>query len=690
MVTSTTSSTNTTTAAAAGSSIVSKLGGGSGLDSAALITQLTDISKAADQTRLTTKQTSLETQISDFGLMRSAIDKLNTAVLALGNADTFNAKAVSIPDTSLLSINKLDAKAVAGDYRLKVEQVAQAQSISSGVFSSMSDAVGKGTLTIRFGDWSSDLSSFNVNADVTGATITIDDTNNSLTGLRDAINKAGIGVQASIVSDSGGYKLLLTSPSGATREMELSVTEDGSSPGLSAFNFNEATQNLTQQQEGLDAQVRVNGLLLTRSSNHMTDVIDGLEFDVFNSSTTETVTINISQDKSVAEKAIRDFVAAYNTFLSDTSVLVGFDSEKGEYGSLRQDPLAKGLLSSIRSALGTPITAGQSDFNTLGAIGIRTKIDGTLEIVENGSNTDFKAAMSQHYDAVRDLFVPKTSIDNSNITVKGFSSASQSGSYAVNITTQPAKGYLNGDALVSSFPLDTTGKDYSFTIKVNGVTSNTISLPSGKVYSSADELATDLKAQINLDDKLKAAKASLSVSYNAVDNRFDFTSNDYGASSNVAITAVGADAADLGLSVKAGVQGIDVVGTIDGVAGFGYGNVLLPALGSKAEGLQLIVNPGATGGTLNFSRGFSSQMATLLDTYTKSSGLIKNRETTINKEISKVKDDQDALDRRTEAYRARLQAQFSAMENIVRSLNTTSDSLDNIMNILPFTANSGN
>ncbi len=681
-------SSTTSTTAATGSSIVSSLGGGSGIDSAALIDQLTELSSAGDTQRLTTRKTSLETQISDFGLMRSAIDKLNTAVLALASADTFNAKAVSIPDTSLLTINKLGANAVAGDYRLQVDQVAQAQSISSGVFSSTSDPVGKGTLTIRFGDWSSDLSSFSVNADVTGATITIDDTNNSLTGLRDAINKAGIGVQASIVSDAGGYKLLLTGPSGATHEMELSVTEDASSPGLSAFEFNQTTQNLEQQQEGLDAKIRVNGLLLTRSSNHMTDVIDGLEFDIFNASTTETVTLNISQDKSAAETAIRDFVDAYNTFLSDTSILVGYDAEKEDYGSLRQDPLAKGLLAAIKTALGTPIAAAQSDFNTLGSIGIRTKIDGTLEIIEDGTNTDFAAALANHYDAVRDLFVPKTSIDNSSITVKGFSSASQSGSYAVNITTQPAKGYLNGDVLSAGFPLDTTGKDYSFTISVNGVTSNTISLPSGKTYNSEAELAADLRAQINLDEKLKAAKASVAVSYNSVENRFEFVSNDYGASSKVDITSVGADAAELGLSVMAGVQGADVAGTIDGVAAFGYGNVLLPALGTKAEGLQLIVNPGATSATLNFSRGFSSQMATLLDTYTKSSGLIKNRETNINKEIAKVEDDQTALDRRTEAYRARLQAQFSAMESIVRSLNATSSSLDNIINIMPFTASS--
>src|SRR5690606_19015362 len=103
----------------------------------------------------------------------------------------------------------------------------------------------------------------------------------SLIGLRDAINKANFGVAASIVSDGGSYKLLLTSKSGAKNEIEITATEDPGALGLASFDFNETTRNLTQQQEGLDAKVRVNGLLVSRESNQIKDVVDGLEFDLF-------------------------------------------------------------------------------------------------------------------------------------------------------------------------------------------------------------------------------------------------------------------------------------------------------------------------------------------------------------------------------------------------------------------------
>lgn len=144
--------------------------------------------------------------------------------------------------------------------------------------------------------------------------------------------------------------------------------------------------------------------------------------------------------------------------------------------------------------------------------------------------------------------------------------------------------------------------------------------------------------------------------------------------------------ADLGIGVGAGTAGKDVAGTIDGVAAFGYGDVLLPALGSRAEGLSLTVQPGATSGTINFSRGFAGGLTSLVNDFLKTSGLIKEREGTLAKEVTRVKDSEEALNRRSEAYRARLMAQFQAMESIVRSLNSTGSFLDGLVDRLPFTS----
>lgn len=685
MVSSTSSTTNSN--AATGSSIISALGTGSGIDTNKLADQLTEANKKVQADRLSSKKTLLETQISDYGLLRSSLSKLESAAAALGSSDTFNAKSLSVPDTKLLNITKLDAKAAAGGYQLKVEQVAQSQSISSGTFSSMTDPIGKGTLVIRLGEWNAALNDFEVDSSKTdGATITIDDSNNSLTGLRDAINKKNIGVSASIVSDGGSYRLLLTSKSGAKNEIEITATEEAGSPGLAQFNFNETTRNLTQQQEGLDAKIRVNGLLVNRESNQIKDVIDGLEFDLFGASLTETVSISINEDKSVGEKAIRDFVAAYNTFKTEVEKLVGFDAELKDYGSLKADPLAKNLTQGVRNFLSGAIPGLSDGFTSLSSLGIRTERDGSLKIIEDEPNTGFRAAIDQHYALVRDLFVPKTSSSAANITVNKFTAQSKPGTYDVVITQQPSKGKLTGAAIAETFPLDTTGKDYNFKIKLDGTETALITLPAGKTYASATELASDIQSLINLDSNLKTVKSTLAVSVDA--GKLVFTSDTYGSSSKIEFTAISSDMSDLGISLGAGVSGTDVGGTVAGKAAFGYGNVLLPALGTDAEGLSMTIQPGATGGTITFSRGFAGGLSNLVNDYLKSSGVIKDRETTINKDIKKVADDEVALNRRSDAYRARLMSQFQAMESIVRSLNSTGDFLDGILDRLPFTAKS--
>lgn len=688
------------TAASAGSTIVSSLSGGSGIDNGALIKQLVDLNRAPQAARLESRQTLLETQISDYGLLRSSFATLQTAANSLASRDTFDAKAVSIPTTSLLAITKLESKAVPGDYRLNVEQVAQAQSLSSGTFASANDAVGKGTLTLRFGNWSGDgggsggsagTSAFAVNSGKAGATITIDDTNNSLIGLRDAINAEGIGVQATIVSDGGAFRLLITAPSGGFNEIELTAEEDASAAGLAKFNFNAVanadvnTESLAQEQDGKDAKVRVNGLLLTRESNHLTDVIDGLEFDIFNSSLTETISINISADKNTAETAIRDFVASYNTFLKDVEKLTGFDEELGEFGSLRQDPLAKNLLQTVRSMMTGSVAGVSTGFNSLSTLGIRTEIDGSLKIIEDNTNTDFRAAMDNNFEAVKDLFTPKTSASDTRIDVTAFSAQSVAGSYEVLITQDAEKGKFVGSEII--FPIDTTDplKTYGFSVEVDGISAAPITLPA-KIYDENNraELAADIQSLINLDSKIKAGRASVTVTFE--DNKLVFTSNAYGAASNVSFMASN-DMLELGIATDAvGTAGKDVAGTVDGVAAFGFGNVLLPALGTKAEGLSMVVAKGVTNATITFSRGFAGKIDSLINDFLKTSGLIKGREDNITKDIASVKDDTTALDRRSEAFRARLQAQFTAMEAIVRSLNSTGSFLDGLVDRLPFTA----
>ena len=122
------------------------------------------------------------------------------------------------------------------------------------------------------------------------------------------------------------------------------------------------------------------------------------------------------------------------------------------------------------------------------------------------------------------------------------------------------------------------------------------------------------------------------------------------------------------------------------MAAFGFGNVLLPALGQPAQGLSLIVDETTTSATVNFSKGFAGELAEEIDVFLESNGLIETRESSLQDSLEELDTDQEDLDRKMSAYEERLIRQFIAMESIINSLNSSGSFLENLIDTLPFTA----
>lgn len=678
-----------------GSNIISALNAGSGIDTTSLVDGLVNAEKAPKEQLLTSRQTKLETQISAYGTLKSSLSTFQSALTPLSNSDTFNARSVSFPDSDIITPTELGANAQTGSYQIEVLEIAQSQSLASGAVADANEALGAGELTFRFGSWDSytsdDPSGFTLNADKDTLTIELD-ADDSLNDLVDKINDSDSGLQASVILNNGQYQMLLTSESGANNAVE--ITADAA---LSQFAFNETTSNMTQTQEAKSASLKVNGLEVSRDSNDIDDVVQGLEFTLNKASVGETVNFSISEDKSTGEQAIRDFVEAYNLLYDTMKNLTGVssadaDDEDQTVGALSSDGSAKSMVSQLRQVL-TASVAGTSDsnFSALTNLGIRTQIDGKLEIVED----DFEAALSDNFEQIGELFAPNYAASNSAISVTpgSYVDRAVSGTYAVEITTEPAKGYLNGSTFDEGvqFPLNTgSGDAYSFTISVDGTESTSITLPNDTEYTSADDLAAELQSLINGDSNLKDANIALDVSFNSTDGQFEFTSREYGSSSSVSFTAASANMANIGLTdALVGVDGVDVVGTIDGKAGFGAGNVLLPEVDSSPYGLNLTVGAGSSGSsTITFGRGLAGELSLIIDSLLTGDGGISSREETLNDQIEGIEEDKEELDARMLKVEARLLSQFQAMEAILSSLQTTGNSLDGIIDRLPFTASS--
>lgn len=679
--------------------IIKSLGAGSGVDTNNIVKQLTQIERSGPQTRIDTKRELAETRISDFGKLNSALSTLRGAADAMLKPEGLFSKSASFTDSDALAPSKLSTDVQPGIYNFQVQSTAQAQAIAFDEYASDKALVGEGTLTFNFGQWSRDgggLGEFVPQGARESVTIKIDESNNTLKGLREAINKADMGVTASIVKTGTGFRLSLLAVSGAHNELQVVATESGDA-GLANFAFDNTTAE-RETQTGRDAELRVNGLTVYRPSNNIDDVVEGLTLDLYKAAPGETVTVTVEEDKTFAEQNIRDFIAGYNAFLEELKPLTGtYEQEKEDgstevvVGSLAKDALAKSVLSRIRATIANAIPGlTNSNLTSLTNIGIRTELDGSLTIEDE----EFAEAMADRFSDVQKLLAPQTYTDNDDITINSYGKNTRAGIYDVKITTQPSRGYLQGAAIdnasgFAEFPnFDTTGKDYSFKIRLNGTESDTITIPEA-VYADEKELAAAIQLAVNSDALLQPVNGTVTVSYDTDSNSFVFTSAQYGVNSKVSIIEASEQvASDLGLDVAGGVAGVNVAGTINGVQGFGSANVLLPALGEPGEGLALVVGEGATGAKANFSRGFAGELDDLINQFLDKNGVISQRQQSLQSDLKTLEDDQTALERKMTAFEERLMNQFIAMEKIINGLNSSGSFLESLIDTLPFTAKS--
>jgi flagellar hook-associated protein 2 len=365
-------------------SAITSAGLGSGLDIEGLITKLVAAEGQPAAARLNTKDAGLQADLSAFGSLKGALSAFQTTVQGMKYAYSFQARTATSSNTDLFTV-AADGSAVAGNFSIKVDQLAQPAKMRSGDFSSDTALVGAGTLTLGLG-----ASNFNI---ITDATTT-------LTGVRDAINKASDnpGITASIIKVDSGSQLLLTSnKTGATNAISIAATATTPSPGNDLTRL--ATANLTAIQAASDAIIYVDGQKVTKTSNSISDVIPGATISLIKADPLTTGTLNIALDTESAKSKVNDFVKAYNSLAGMMSSLSSYDDKTKQGGPLLGDATLRGVQNQIRQALSNA-TQGITGVATLAEIGIKTNKSGALEL----DATKLDSVMASNPDAVSKLF----------------------------------------------------------------------------------------------------------------------------------------------------------------------------------------------------------------------------------------------------------------------------------------------
>lgn len=659
---------------------------GSGLDIESLVTQLVAAERGPTENRLLRQDARLSSELSGFGIFKSALSSFQSSAAALNSLSSFGQRISLSSDEEVVTVSA-SAEAIPGSYDLSVTQLAKGHSLASAAYTSLSDTVGTGELTIRFGTTDyvgpdpgpESYNSFDVNAGRGVATVTIDSSNNTLEGLRNAINDSNIGVSATIVNDGSGFRLLLNSgETGAENSIEISVDDTGDANnvdanGLSALAFNSSATNLTETVTAQDAIFSINGLSINSAQNQVSGAIQGVDLTLKDLSGTAPITLSVAEDRAGVKEAINTFVEGYNQFISVANTLTSYDATSNNAGVLQGDFSARSIVGQLRQVLANSVDGLGGSFSSLSEIGITTDSDGTLNI----DSPRLDSALEENFDQMAGLFTAVGSPSDIGVEYIGSSDATAITSHAVEITRLASQGQLVGAAPLAPiiFPVTVDNDNDELTIKVDGATSASISLTQG-AYASGDALAAELQARINGDATLVASGALVNVTFNT--DHFEITSQKYGGESRVEILAVDTDSElEFGFSVAAGTVGLNVEGTIGGVAALGSGHTLTGAFGTDAEGLKISVESGALGarGTVDFSRGVSAQLNVLLSNFLDSEGILESRTEGIGERVSDIADARLVLDRRMEALEIQLRTRFTTLDTLLSQLQSTSDFL---------------
>jgi flagellar hook-associated protein 2 len=308
-----------------------------------------------------TKLTGQDTQLTSLG------SQLSTLSADLQNLTDYSgvlaAKEGSSSDASVLSLTSAGTTATAGTHSIVVQSLAQTSTAASSVVAATD--ILSGSIQVQVG---------------TGAahTIPVDATTPTLADLAQAINAAGIGVRATVLTDTLGARLsLVSSTDGAAGTLQVSSLLTDVTSGSQVV--------LRTIQDGEDASMLVDGVQLTSASNTVTDAIPGVTFRLLSvPDIGKNIQVVIANDTVSVAAAVSSLVADYNKVILSIATQEGKDSS-GNAEPLYGSTLLARVQQSLQAAMGA--TVGTGSVRSAYLLGITTNPDGTIALNSDALNS---------------------------------------------------------------------------------------------------------------------------------------------------------------------------------------------------------------------------------------------------------------------------------------------------------------
>ena len=357
---------------------------GSGLNITQIVDSLVQAETAPLTSQIETKIERKNQQISGYALIAAELGKMKEYAASVKGSTAYS---VSSSDASV-AVKVVD-QSQASDFNaaVSVSALASAQTLEFTGFTSKTDTVGTGSLNIEFGKWTSDQ--FAANAGKTSQTISITDSNTTLSDLAQSLSAID-GVNATVTNKGDGtYSLIVNSATGENNALRITAAEDSGSSGLS--NFDNSTVNSSKQVvSAADAQLNFNGVQISRSSNTISDLIDGYEIDL-KQTTSGSISLKGAVDSDLAFQQVKGFVDMFNSVNGTLTELTKKGINGEEAGVLSRDVVLTRIQREIRGIISDGLPGYDDRPRYISELGVKTERDGSISI----SESEFKKAFQR-------------------------------------------------------------------------------------------------------------------------------------------------------------------------------------------------------------------------------------------------------------------------------------------------------
>lgn len=350
-----------------------------GMNTASIISQLMALERQPE-TLLQAQQQTNTSKINEYQKIEDALNNLQTVVQGFNTPSTFSSLKSTVTDSSVLTATASSA-ATPGIHTVKVVSLATSmRQVSAGVASDTAPGFGTGSFTIDGGN-----------------PITIGAGQNSLQGIAAAINASGANVTASIINDGANYRLVISGKD--TQNHTIDFSGLGAGPALLGPMEADGVTPEPTYQSAASAHLVVDGIDMFKTSNTVTDAIQGVTLNLLTDGSTTNVAVATDTD-SITQK-INNFVSAYNKVTSLVNSESAYNPSTKTAGILSGDATVQTIQQQLQSLLFGSVPGTNGGINSLASLGINSDSKtGTLSV----DSTKLSDALSNHYSDVVNYF----------------------------------------------------------------------------------------------------------------------------------------------------------------------------------------------------------------------------------------------------------------------------------------------